>query len=218
VASVMGLIDISRFEEDPKEIMHYMDLQEKTLHRMDSLIQDIIDYSKNKRTDLLLASIELRTLLSDIIADHSHLENASLIEITMQVNQPGDFVSDKRRLSIVLSNLLSNAIRYHDMAKAKPKITIAVTTDARQARIEIRDNGQGIGAEHVERIFEMFYRANETTKGSGLGLYLVKEAVEKIGGTIGVQSELGKGTAFLIILPNLEHDLQSTRYEAQAEK
>jgi signal transduction histidine kinase len=204
VASVMGLIGIARLEKDSGRIMEYMDLQEKTLHRMDAFIRDIISYSRNKRTSLSPQPVDFESMVKDVFADHSHLENAEKIEKTVQVNQPGDFVSDKRRLSIVLSNLLSNAIRYHDTTKPRPEITISVATDARQARIEIRDNGQGIGPEHVGRVFEMFYRANEKTKGSGLGLYLVKEAVEKMGGSISVESQLGTGTTFFITLPNLK--------------
>jgi signal transduction histidine kinase len=203
VASVMGLIDISRGEEDVNEVMHYMQLQEKTLRRMDALIQDIIDYSRNKRTELTHEAVDFRKLATDIIADHSHLENAERIDIQPEVDQPVAFVSDVKRLTIVLSNLLSNAIRYHDLHKEKPFIRLHVAVTPLEAVIEIRDNGQGIGAEHLDRIFEMFYRANEHAKGSGLGLYLVQEAVTKLKGTIQVRSERGQSTTFRVVVPNL---------------
>jgi signal transduction histidine kinase len=80
-----------------------------------------------------------------------------------------------------------------------------VRSDQKEAEIIFKDNGIGIDTENLNHIFEMFYRASEQSDGSGLGLYIVKNAVDKLGGTIQVESTLGEGTEFKITLPNLPH-------------
>ena len=122
----------------------------------------------------------------------------------MTVNSQGQFFTDSRRLKIILSNLISNAIKYHSVRKENPFIEVKVECDSRKAVIRIIDNGSGIEEKHHENIFKMFYRGNENTKGSGLGLYIVKETVEKIQGSILVSSTVGKGSEFVITLPSLK--------------
>ncbi len=213
IASVLGLIGLIQDEKDIDQIQTYVGLQEKTLHRMDRLIQDIIDYSKNKNTELALEFVDFQNLIEEIFQDHEYIEAASRIEQRIEVEQEGLFVSDARRLTIVLSNLLSNAIRYHNPMNPHPFIRIQVEAKSDNAFIQVSDNGQGIGKEHLDKIFGMFYRASEQTKGSGLGLYIVKEAIGKFQGSIEVESALGKGTVFRIILPNLAAKLAMTPKE-----
>ncbi|MCU0352578.1 MAG: ATP-binding protein [Cytophagales bacterium] len=201
VASVLGLIDLMKMEKS--EVAAYLNLQEKTMRRMDLMIQDIIDYARNNRTEVVPEPVDFQAMMAGVVEDHSHLENAGRIKTNVEVTQQGVFLTDAKRINMILNNLVSNAIRYHNLLQDQPFVAIRIRTDAQKAEITVQDNGQGIPAEHIGRIFEMFYRANEKTKGSGLGLYIVKEAVEKLGGTIGVQSELGKGTTFFITLPNL---------------
>jgi signal transduction histidine kinase len=105
-------------------------------------------------------------------------------------------------LTIILNNFISNGIRYFDPAKSLPFIEIRMVVDEKEAQITIEDNGIGIKEEEVENIFKMFYRASESSKGSGLGLFIVKESVDRLGGKITVASKLGKGTKFIVTLPN----------------
>ncbi len=109
--------------------------------------------------------------------------------------------SDGRRLKIVLNNLISNAILYHNSYVESPFIRAEVTSEDSLCVVRITDNGKGISPEHQGRIFDMFYRASDDTKGSGLGLYIVKETVEKLGGAIEVSSVVGVGSTFTIQLP-----------------
>ncbi|MGY8914908.1 MAG: sensor histidine kinase, partial [Flavobacteriales bacterium] len=81
-------------------------------------------------------------------------------------------------------------------------LNITVTTDAKNASIVIEDNGIGIGKEHIDKIFEMFYRATKLSTGSGMGMYIVKETIDRLQGTILIESELNKGTTFSISIPN----------------
>jgi signal transduction histidine kinase len=131
------------------------------------------------------------------------MDNMERIWRVVEVKQTGTFYSAISRLNIIFNNLLSNAIKYADMDKENPMLEVRVTADDQKAEIRISDNGEGIPEESLTKIFDMFYRASTKGVGSGLGLYIVKEAVEKIQGTIQVQSEPGKGTEFILTIPSL---------------
>ena len=115
---------------------------------------------------------------------------------------PEPFISDATRIRIILNNLISNAIKFHWLeGERKPYVRIALSMAGESYQILVEDNGRGIGEPHLQRIFEMFYRATDEAQGSGLGLYILKEAVGKLGGTVEAKSEVDKGTAFIILLP-----------------
>lgn len=128
--------------------------------------------------------------------------NADIVEI--QKNYASDFIikSDIKRLHIILSNLITNAIKYHNYDQEHPFIKIDAMSDDEKIEIQIKDNGLGIDDEHLNHIFNMFYRASENGEGSGLGLYIVQDTVELLGGGISVKSEVGHGTTFTILLPH----------------
>ena len=105
-------------------------------------------------------------------------------------------------LLIIFNNLISNSIRYCDLSKERPFIYIRVSESYGKIIIEVEDNGIGISDQHLKRIFEMFYRADESSAGSGLGLYIVREAINLLGGYINVASTPDIGTTFTIQLPN----------------
>ena len=104
------------------------------------------------------------------------------------------------RLKIILNNLLSNAIKFQSPQKSDQYIRVSSHATAEKYVIQVEDNGDGIKSEHKEKIFEMFFRGTQRSRGSGLGLYIAREAAEKIQGKIEVESEYGKGTLFHIEL------------------
>ncbi len=105
----------------------------------------------------------------------------------------------------VLTNILGNAIRYHD-GKPEAEIKANITAVEKGLNLDITDNGAGIDEKHLPKIFDMFYRANKFSKGTGLGLYLVKDALAHMEGSIDVFSKKGKGTTFYIYLPDLQRN------------
>ena len=169
---------------------------------MDDLIKDIIDFSKNKRLKPTLDEINFSEIINHSIEDHSHLKNASEITIKAEVCQHEKFISDKRRISTIINNLISNAIKYADLKKQKPWINIMVSVEANTAHIEVNDNGIGIDENKLGKIFTMFYRATSSSTGSGLGLYLVKETVEKLDGCVSLDSVKGEGTTIKLTVPD----------------
>jgi signal transduction histidine kinase len=101
----------------------------------------------------------------------------------------------------VLSNLISNAIRYHDQRKENQYIRLYHKTIGSSFTLHIEDNGQGISPELQGKVFDMFFRGNESSQGSGLGLYIVKETVAKLSGRIQLKSNAKEGSTFSVTLP-----------------
>ncbi len=214
LASVLGLISIAKQEKDPEKLKEYLELKEKSVLKLDHFIQDIMNLSKNARSEVVSEAIDFEALIQDIFEGHSYSEQGLRIEKIAEVTQSAPFFSDKERLKIVLSNVISNAIRYSCLFREKSFVKVSVKLENSpplpwEARIEISDNGQGIPEEHLGRVFDMFYRASAQKAGTGLGLYIVKETVEKLNGKITVHSKAGVGTSFIIKLNS--RDKESVR-------
>ena len=146
--------------------------------------------------------IQFEKMINETIAVLQFRENFEKIKISILINQTKDFYSDPKFLQSIIQNLLENAVKYSNCL-IEPCIEIVVQEDAKGVLLKITDNGTGISPEFHDKIFDMFFRGTEISKGTGLGLYIVKKAVEKLHGKIELQSEKGKGTIFTIHLPNL---------------
>lgn len=202
LASLLGLIHVARMEKLPTELNRLFDLKEKTLNRMDRFISDIVNYSRNTRLQIETSPVDLRQLINETIEQLDYLDLSVSIRKEIIIESACPFFSDPGRLRIIFNNLLSNAIKYADANKPDPFIKITATINPKTATVIIEDNGEGIPAEAQGKIFQMFYRASVNKSGSGLGLYIVKEVVEKLQGTITMKSVFERGTTFIITLPN----------------
>ena len=138
---------------------------------------------------------------------HQFVEGSSEIEKRIEINGHETFYSERNRITMIFTNLISSAIKYADFEKAKPFIDITITISKEEAVVQFVDNGIGIEEEHIGSIFNMFYRANTRSEGSGLGLFIFKETVTRLAGTVTVTSTVGRGTTFRITLPNLSSNL-----------
>jgi len=201
ISSVRGLINLVKLNPNSPETKSYMDMMDKQLIGLTKFIEDIVLYSRNTRVDVKTDSISLKKLVDEILISLQFYPGSD--KITMEVNIPEDLTlcSDATRVRIVLANLLSNAFKYSNHGKENAFIKIVATKNQTHIDISIRDNGTGIDDQYLPKIFDMFFQANDKSEGSGLGLYIVKETLEKIQGDIRVQSEVGKGTEFIVTLP-----------------
>ncbi len=202
LASISGLINILRREENPVQREQYMQMMEKSIHRLNDFIKEIVDYSRNANQDVKRDNIFFQPLIEEIFESVAHMENAAKIEKIIYIEQEYPFQTDTHRLKVVLNNLISNAYKYSSTHRRDCFIEVKVKVSPHKATIHVSDNGHGIGESHIEKIFEMFFRASEGQGGTGLGLYIVKETLDKMQGTIHVVSELGKGTCFVVNIPS----------------
>ncbi len=200
LTSIMGLISLMRLEGNTSS---YLNLMEKSIQRLDGFITDIISYSKNARQEVLAEPIDFDALFRAAFEDLAFFNPNPKLSLQISVKSTErPFVSDAKRLEMILINLISNAFKYHNFDQALPYIKASVEADEKNAKIIIEDNGQGIEKQHHAKVFKMFYRATEGSEGSGIGLYIVKEVVEKLKGTIHLESSPGVGTTFTIHLPS----------------
>jgi signal transduction histidine kinase len=201
LASIKGLVSRATYEiTDPRSIAVFHKIDER-IENLDVFSKDIIEYSKNELRDVMYERVDLLALFTEIIESLKYMASAHRIEFVVDMGLAGDVVVDKDRLKIVLSNLVSNAIKYNNPQQQKPFVKISARHTADQLLIAVEDNGLGIGEQYLEKIFNMFYRASETGQGSGLGLYIVRSAVTKMRGEISVESTEGYGSRFSLRLP-----------------
>lgn len=203
LTSLMGIINLIKVENDPEKIMQYVALQEKCIEKMDSHIMQILDLSKNLKTGLVPLKIDLKALIEEIFLELSFYENAELISKKINVHHNIDYYSDPYRIKIILNNLISNAIKYSKIGNSNPIIEVNIFIDYSHTIMTVKDNGIGITEAQKDKIFDMFYRGTDKSKGAGLGLYIVKEMVNKLKGKISIQSEVNKFTIFKVEIPNL---------------
>jgi signal transduction histidine kinase len=151
--------------------------------------------------EVTTSKVDFSHVIDRTFNDLNYLEGANEIKKCVKVDGI-DFYSDPWRISEIFRNLISNAIKYRQTESIKSEVDIRVHVDHLRADIVFADNGIGIDESNLSKIFEMFYRATEQSDGSGIGLYIVKNAVDKLGGQINVSSKPFHGTRFSIVLPN----------------
>ncbi len=201
LTSVMGLINITERSEKPEDVTKYLGMMRDRVHSLDRFIKDITDYSRNNRLEIKKEKVYISALATEVWDNLKFAPEAENIHFEIEIPEALCIETDKNRLQVVIGNLMSNAVRYHDSRKQKQYIRLQYQQSDHVFCIKVADNGQGIAKEYHTRIFEMFFRANEKSKGSGLGLYIVKEALMKLSGSIHLDSTPGIGTTITVRLP-----------------
>ncbi len=189
--------------EDPESSQRFLSIIRKNAARMHSLIDDILELTSIEEGNVQLkaAPVELHPLVNDVMASLAAKASAQGTTLSNQVAGEAVIYADARRLEQMLTNLIDNGIKF---GRENGTVTIRHESGTRD-KVMVEDNGDGIPAQHLERLFERFYRVDRARSrdmgGTGLGLAIVKHLALLHGGEITVTSELGKGAAFTIHLP-----------------
>lgn len=202
--SIKGIFKLLHMKEKlGEQASKYLKMADESVDRLDGTVQEILDYSRNARLNLQVSEFDLRILIEQIFDDlRFGTEKAFIFELTVDGNSI--MTSDRYRVNTLLKNVISNSVKYRNKAAEQSFVKVHVTQTDCGFRIDVSDNGIGIAPQNVERIFDMFFRASSEVTGTGLGLYICREIMSRLGGTINVESELGKGTSMHIIIPDLE--------------
>lgn len=203
LSSLTGLIKLSEMTADVSEIKDYVRMMKGSINNLEKFTLSITDHYRNSRTEVQLEKIALKPVIDEIIGDLSFAGGVD-IKFIYNISDDDYLLTDGARLRVILNNIISNSIKYRNSKLNGSTVSIHYAKNGTKHCIKIKDNGIGIGGIHLERIFDMFYRASETSRGSGLGLYIVRETVEKLKGSISVSSVLGEGTTFHLELPASE--------------
>ncbi|HEY3405527.1 MAG TPA: hybrid sensor histidine kinase/response regulator [Ohtaekwangia sp.] len=201
--SVLGLLHLAEQETNVTNMRAYHQMMETSIQKLDETLKEILDYSRNARQDIRNEPIEIRKIIDDNLSRLQFMPGFKSLQIIQSIDDTTPFVSDPYRISVIMNNLISNAVKYLDQGKENSFLKISVAIDPEYATLLLEDNGIGIDHAQLPKIFDMFFRATEQREGAGLGLYIVKEAIEKLKGTIRVESKTNQGTQFHIRIPNL---------------
>jgi signal transduction histidine kinase len=205
--SVLGLVRLSQQEiqsNNTAELPQYFSMIEKSITTLDHTLRQIIDYSKNARLDEEVDEINFEDVLGKAFEYMKFINGATAIRQEVTVHDGPSFYCGKTRMGFLLQNLISNSIKYYDASKANPFVKVEVFKNQDNVKIVVEDNGIGISKKYQSHVFDMFYRATERSDGSGLGLYIVKETIDMMGGTISLDSEKDKGTSITLTIPNTQ--------------
>ncbi|TCD01048.1 hybrid sensor histidine kinase/response regulator [Pedobacter psychroterrae] len=200
LVSTLGIVNVVKLEGlfDENE---YWRLIETCSNKLDYYIQKTLQYYKNNKNISEITPIDFSKVVPELIELYSYVDKETNFHV--DIKQEETFYGDAFRIEVILGNLISNAIAYQKESEENKKVNITVSVNRSSAEITISDNGMGILNEHLEKIFTQFFKS-KTNHGSGLGLFIVKEALNKIDGKISVSSDTTDGTTFIITIPNVK--------------
>jgi signal transduction histidine kinase len=199
--SIKGLISVMELSLQNEDLMkQYLNLIEQSVGRLDDTILEILDYSKNSRIEVQHEEFDIQKLVDEVFQDHEHYSNPK-IDFRLTLIGSRNVNSDKLRIATLLKNFIGNAVKYRNKQIDNPFVKVQIENNDNTLTIAIEDNGEGISEDNQKKVFNMFYRASNSSSGTGLGLYICKEIIIKMGGSVHLDSELQKGTTIHLTLP-----------------
>jgi PAS domain S-box-containing protein len=202
ILSIKGLAKLVLQSKDLNlENRHFLDMIMTSASRQDNTIQEILEYARNSRVNVSNTEFDFVEMVQTIFDD---LKFSTECETKLFIHPATKTIinSDQLRINVLLKNLIGNSIKY---SQKHSDSWVKVNFESKQNNylITIQDNGEGISKKHLDRVFEMFYRATTNSVGTGLGLYICKDIIKKLGGEIGIESEPGVGTTITFQISNL---------------
>lgn len=200
--SIRGLISLFKMEGENASVPFYIDKIQESVVKLENFTKEVLDHSRSSRKEVKVEAIELKTFFEEILENLKYLQGFDRIKFNFQFESPV-IDADRFLLKVAASNILSNAIKYQKRYNGHvPEVKIRSQQKDGFFEIKFEDNGEGIRDEIKDKVFEMFYRASAQSSGSGLGLYIARESIEKLKGSLSLQSKYGEGSSFKITLPS----------------
>ncbi len=204
VAAVRALAEtlLTALPDDPEAGRRFAERIGREAERLDLLTRDLLDLSRVERGALDVEPVDLVGLVKEVVGGYADRAEERRIKLSTEVEPGVALRGDRAQLGLLLSNLIDNALRY---TPAKGAVCVRLNAAESRAVLQVHDTGQGIPAGELSRVFERFYRVDKArtrqTGGTGLGLAIVRHVAEAHGGTVRVDSELGRGSTFTVALP-----------------
>lgn len=202
--SISGVTKLAKMELQDPLALEYFDMVESATGKLDNFIYKMLDFYRSTKIDNKISPINFREIIDQQLEAYRAKFNLDHISIAIETYQEVPFNSDDSKIRVILNNLFSNAVQFQNSDTEANHIKITVDIDEHSAQMVLEDNGIGIEEKYQSEVFDLFKRATQKNVGPGLGLYMVKEAVEQLGGEIVLESVIGDGTKVKVTLPNMK--------------
>ncbi len=201
ITSMMSLNYLAKYEVKDEKALKFLDDYETQANRLNTILDGLLKLTKMSFNEDEKQEIDFEKIIYECIASYKFLANYELVAFEVDVDTGIEYRAGWALINTIIQNLVENGIKYARIEDNQPQIKITVTPKGNRIEIIASDNGIGMDHETVSKIFTMFFRVNRKIEGTGLGLHILKRAVEKLEGEVSVESKLGEGTTFKVILP-----------------
>lgn len=196
--SIIGLTQIGLQDVKETAAREYFQHINKSTQRLDNLLADLLRLTKAKQAEIEKKEIDFHSMVQEIIQSFGSIRGFDRLAIEVDIPENIAFMSDEKMIYSVLQNFIENGIKYFDPKKETPFLKVKIRQEEGKTIFLFEDNGLGIDEEHLPKIFDMFYKIDHQSEGTGLGLHIIKVTVKRLGGTIKVKSRAGQGSSFTI--------------------
>ncbi|WP_375580932.1 HAMP domain-containing sensor histidine kinase [Marivirga tractuosa] len=204
----MGLSDLVDKDIKDPDARHFFKMYDHQIRRLNMIVMELINITELNYRDIKLSPINFYEIADNCISAYTYLPHFSKINFTIDIESNLYFKSEWYIINTILQNLIENSIKYIDIEKSQPKVEIVIFKRKDHIILKVVDNGKGIEPEHQNKIFGMFYRASEKGSGTGLGLFILKRAIERLKGEVIVNSEPNIGSTFEVKIPITKEELK----------
>ncbi len=202
VASMLALMALHNESENVQEKAIYIEKIGECTSKLNIIMSDLLILGRITYGELEFERTDIKGIIDNILKSIEFVEGFKEIDFNIVIEDQAKFINTEKGLfQTILLNLIDNAVKYRKNTEDRSFVNIHVSNHEKGILIKIEDNGIGIAEAPQGSIFKMFYRATSSSKGTGLGLYIVKTSVLKLGGTISFESTLGKGSSVTVYLP-----------------
>lgn len=202
ITTLIGLTELARTEVADENAREYFTNCRDVAKRMRKTLDDLMAVNYIKHLPATAEVVRPETVLKNALATEMMKDKLKSATFFPEIEQSATCYTNANLFSLIIRHLLSNALTFRQK-DTEHKVYMSINTTGESTGIYVMDNGSGIDANDKEQIFDLYYRGKSPERGSGVGLYIVKTAVEKLGGTIAIESEPGYGTRFMVTLPNV---------------
>lgn len=203
MVALLGLVQMLRDETESESAEYLLNLAEASVKRLDNFSLSLAAYVRGIQKEFVIEEIDGKTFFDELLLSLEDLEGRDRVELNIcnkSIENSPTIKYDREKLSLILKNLISNAVKFRDIDKEISKVEVAYRVKNNRTLIMVRDNGMGISPSVMKNVTKMFFRGSQKSTGVGLGLYMVRTLLEDSGGHLRIQSKEGEGTTIYLVL------------------
>ncbi|MEP1035319.1 ATP-binding protein [Ekhidna sp.] len=202
ITSLMSLNYVAKLEVKDEAALKFLSEYDAQANRLNNILDGLLRLTKMSFNEDSKQEIDFEKIIYDCIASYKFLANYELVEFKINIDSKIVYEAEWALVNTIIQNLIENGIKYARIEDGnKPYISISINQEGDVIKITATDNGIGMDEKTIDNIFVMFFRANRKIEGTGLGLHILKRAIERLNGEISAKSKLGEGTTFTVVLP-----------------